>query len=94
MVDKFHQSDHTACSKACLLSNYAGNDPDLFDCNSSAAECGNSGLKRIRKTVSYSNQEHAIKFTRNCLCIWNRRKWLRWAEENPVAAARWVAQRV
>ncbi|KAK4699776.1 hypothetical protein P7C70_g6480, partial [Phenoliferia sp. Uapishka_3] len=72
MIDQFHQSDHSACSDACRLSTYMKNDPDLVDVNSSAAECGNAGLARIRKTVSYSNQVHAIKFTRNFLCVWNR----------------------
>ncbi|KAK4698358.1 hypothetical protein P7C70_g7922, partial [Phenoliferia sp. Uapishka_3] len=78
LIDQFHQSDHTKCSKACFLSTYMANDEDLYAVNSSAAECGNAGLARIRKTVSYSNQVHAIKYTRNFLCVWNRLRWRAW----------------
>lgn len=41
-------------------------DPSLRVANGSAAECGNSGLARIRKTLSYMNEEHAILFTQVC----------------------------
>ncbi|EFI28488.1 hypothetical protein CC1G_14020 [Coprinopsis cinerea okayama7 len=47
-------------------------DPRLVAINSSAAECGNSSLKKIRKSVSYMSQRRAIVYTKIFLSIWNR----------------------
>jgi hypothetical protein len=71
-IDHFHSSGHTKCSPAAFLSEYANVDPRLVGINSSAAECGNSSLKRIRKSVSYMSQERAIIYTRVFLSVWNR----------------------
>jgi len=71
-VDGFHAKGHTHCSPAAFLSTYANTDPRLAHINSSAAECGNGGLHRIRKSVSYMSQERAIKYTHTFLSIWNR----------------------
>ncbi|KAF8461833.1 hypothetical protein JB92DRAFT_3136976 [Gautieria morchelliformis] len=48
-VDDFHSGGHTKCSQASFLSTYAALDPRLAAVNTSAAECGNGGLDRIRK---------------------------------------------
>ncbi|KII82852.1 hypothetical protein PLICRDRAFT_96050 [Plicaturopsis crispa FD-325 SS-3] len=40
--------------------------------NTSAAECGNGGMGRIRKSVSFMVYDHAIQFTKVFLDIWNR----------------------
>lgn len=40
--------------------------------NTSAAECGNKGAKRIRKSVSFMNYEHAVVYTKAFLDVWNR----------------------
>ncbi|KAH6912406.1 hypothetical protein BKA70DRAFT_1423104 [Coprinopsis sp. MPI-PUGE-AT-0042] len=71
-IDHFHSTGHTKCSAAAFLSEYANVDPRLARINSSAAECGNGALSRIRKSVSYMSQERAIIFTKTFLSIWNR----------------------
>ncbi|KAE8184203.1 hypothetical protein CF336_g7887 [Tilletia laevis] len=77
VVDQMHEKGHSDCSAASRLSTYMRNDPALQHLYSSAAECGNSGLSRIKKTVSFCNQEHAVALVRVFLCVWNRRKKLR-----------------
>lgn len=72
VVDAFHAKGHTRCSPGAFLSTYANTDPRLAHINSSAAECGNGGLHRIRKSVSYMSQDRAIKYTNVFLSIWNR----------------------
>jgi hypothetical protein len=71
-IDHFHAAGHTKCSPAAFLSEYANVDPRLVPINSSAGECGNSSLKRIRKSVSYMSQERAIIYTKVFLSVWNR----------------------
>ncbi|KAJ8079455.1 hypothetical protein PM082_013793 [Marasmius tenuissimus] len=72
LIDKFHAPGHTKCSSACFLSNYIATDSSLDSVNSSAAECGNSGISRIRKSVSYMRQNRAILYTKTFLSVWNR----------------------
>ncbi|KAH6887269.1 hypothetical protein BKA70DRAFT_1122300, partial [Coprinopsis sp. MPI-PUGE-AT-0042] len=72
VIDHFHSTGHTKCSAAAFLSEYANVDPWLARINSSAAECGNGSLSRIRKSVSYMSQERAIIFTKTFLSVWNR----------------------
>ncbi|KZV89690.1 hypothetical protein EXIGLDRAFT_617879 [Exidia glandulosa HHB12029] len=74
VVDKFHGANHKSCSGACMMTNYIRTDPSLDKYNSSAAESGNSALGRIRKSMSYMTQEHAIVFTQVFLSLWNRMK--------------------
>ncbi|KAF6758653.1 hypothetical protein DFP72DRAFT_1032109 [Ephemerocybe angulata] len=73
-IDHFHANGHTKCSPAAFLSEYSNVDPSLSAINSSAAECGNGALRRIRKSVSYMGQERAIIYTRVFLSVWNRLK--------------------
>lgn len=72
VVDNFHSKGHTKCSEAAFLSSYSAVNPALTHINSSAAECGNSGLARIRKSVRYMGQQRAIIYTRTFILIWNR----------------------
>jgi hypothetical protein len=72
LIDGFHGTGHSRCSDACKISNYSRYDPDLVAFNSSAAECGNAGLLRIRKSLRYMTQAHAILYTAVFLAIWNR----------------------
>ena len=51
-IDEMHAKGHTHCSQACFISNYMQVSPTLMKVNSSAAECSNAGLNRIRKSVS------------------------------------------
>lgn len=72
VIDTFHASGHTKCSPACFLRNYSAVDPRLAHINPSAAECGNGGIKRIRKSVSYMGERRAVLFTRVYISCWNR----------------------
>ncbi|KAJ7131776.1 hypothetical protein C8R43DRAFT_1133710 [Mycena crocata] len=72
LIDDFHAFGHTKCSHAAFLKTYAVLDPPLAQINTSAAECGNGGLSRIRKGVSYMGQTRAIVYTRTFLALWNR----------------------
>lgn len=74
VIDEMHAKGHSNCSQACFLSNYMQTRPDLLAVNSSAAECSNSGLNRIRKSVSYMNETNAILYTHTFLSVWNRRR--------------------
>jgi len=73
-IDDCHSNGHTKCSPACFVKTYANLDPRLVKINTSAAECGNSGLGRIRKSVSYMKQDRAIIYIRTFLAVWNRIK--------------------
>ncbi|KAJ7787748.1 hypothetical protein B0H14DRAFT_2537253 [Mycena olivaceomarginata] len=74
LIDDFHSVGHTKCSPAAFLKSHCNVDPRLAYINSSAGECGNSGLGRIRKSVSYMSQARAILYSRVFLCIWNRQR--------------------
>lgn len=73
-IDDFHAQGHTKCSTAAMLCEYAQVNTHLKKINSSAAECGNGALRKIRKSVSYMGQLRAIIYTKVFLCIWNRLK--------------------
>jgi hypothetical protein len=49
LIDHFHSTGHSKCSRACFLTTYTNVDPGLAKINSSAAECGNGGIRKIRK---------------------------------------------
>lgn len=72
LIDDFHAKGHSKCSPAAFLKTYSDVDPRLIHINSSAAECGNGGIARIRKSVSYMGQERAILYTRVFIAVWNR----------------------
>ncbi|KAJ7585773.1 hypothetical protein C8J56DRAFT_788282 [Mycena floridula] len=72
MIDAFHSKGHTKCSPAAFVQTYSKVDPRLGTVNTSAAECGNGVIGRIRKSLSFMGQERAIKFTRMFVCITNR----------------------
>ncbi|KAJ7589997.1 hypothetical protein C8J56DRAFT_1048168 [Mycena floridula] len=74
VIDTFHTSGHKKCSHAAFLQTYTAVDPRLQTLNSSAAECGNGVLTRIRKSVSYMVQRRAIIYMRTFICLMNRIK--------------------
>ena len=74
VVDEMHSNGHSSCSQACFLSNYMQTDPELLKVNSSAAECSNGGLNRIRKSISYMSESHAILYAHTFLSVWNRNR--------------------
>ncbi|EGN92941.1 hypothetical protein SERLA73DRAFT_127054 [Serpula lacrymans var. lacrymans S7.3] len=74
VVDGFYGKGHTKCSPAAFLTMYAQADPHLAKFNSSSAECGNSALKQICKSVSYMSQDQAILYTKVFISIWNHLK--------------------
>ena len=72
VIDEMHSTGHTNCSQAFFLQNYILTRASLKPVNSSAAECGNSGLARIRKSVSYMSESHAILYVHTYISVWNR----------------------
>jgi len=74
VIDAFHAKGHTRCGHSAFLKTYCETIPILTAVNSSAAECGNSGILRIRKSVSYMSQERAVIYTKTFLSLWNRRR--------------------
>jgi hypothetical protein len=80
-IDTFHAKGHTKCAPATFLSTYSARDPTLVAINSSAGECGNSGLLKIRKSVSYMAQDRAIIYTESYLALWNRIRILKLREK-------------
>ncbi|KAJ7233197.1 hypothetical protein C8J57DRAFT_1195912 [Mycena rebaudengoi] len=74
LIDDFHAIGHTKCAPAAFLKTYCAVDPRLGYINSSAGECGNSGISRVRKSVSYMSQDRAIVYTKVFLSIWNRQR--------------------
>jgi hypothetical protein len=72
VIDEMHAKGHSNCSQACFLSNYMQTRSDLLPINSSAAECSNSGLNRIRKSVSYMHETNAILYAHTFISVWNR----------------------
>ncbi|KJA14441.1 hypothetical protein HYPSUDRAFT_117360, partial [Hypholoma sublateritium FD-334 SS-4] len=74
VIDTFHAMGHTKCGHAAFLNTYCEANPELLYINSSAAECGNGGILRVRKAVAYMSQERAIVLTKTFLSIWNRNR--------------------
>ncbi|KAL9931788.1 hypothetical protein V8E36_009338 [Tilletia maclaganii] len=81
VVDQMHQHGHSTCTTSSFLSTYMPTNPELQHVNSSAAECGNAGFSRIRKSVSYCAQEHAVLLIKQFLSVWNRRRMLKMEKE-------------
>ncbi|KAH8107223.1 hypothetical protein BXZ70DRAFT_1060730 [Cristinia sonorae] len=73
LIDELHAHGHTTCGQACFSSNAMQFDERIRGINTSAAECGNGGMGRIRKSVSFMTYEHAVVFTKVFLDVWNRR---------------------
>lgn len=74
LIDELHAQGHSRCGQACFASNWMRYNDEVWAANTSAAECGNKGMKRIRKSVSFMVYEHAVIFTKAFLDIWNREK--------------------
>lgn len=72
LIDEMHAHDHTRCGPACFASNSMRFDDTIRAINTSAGECGNKGIRRIRKSVSFMIYEHAVVFTKAYLDVWNR----------------------
>ncbi|KZV97791.1 hypothetical protein EXIGLDRAFT_607716, partial [Exidia glandulosa HHB12029] len=79
VCDRFHGSNHTFCSMACMMTNYIRTNPSLGEYNSSAAESGNSAMLLVRKAMSYMSQTRAIVFVQVFLALWNRVKQIKLA---------------
>ncbi|KAJ7699690.1 hypothetical protein B0H16DRAFT_1668786 [Mycena metata] len=72
LFDDFHAVGHSKGAPAAFLKTYCAIDPRLRHINSSAGECRNIGISRIRKSVSYMAQDRAIVYMKVFLSIWNR----------------------
>jgi len=74
VIDEMYAKGHSACSQASFSSNYMQCSTRLQEVNTSAVECSNSRLSRIRKSVLYMGQKHAMLLTFVYICLWNRRR--------------------
>lgn len=74
VIDTFHFRDHNKCSQAFNMLTFAKADPIMETIRDTAAEVGNSGLARIRKSIKYMSQANAMMLTKIYLEIHNRRK--------------------
>jgi len=74
VIDEMHAQGHVGCSQASYVSNLMLQSAMAQTLNSSAAECSNKGLNRIRKSVSYMNESHANMYTYVFLSLWNRHR--------------------
>ena len=76
VIDEMHAKGHSACSQASFLSNYMQGRTMLQSVNTSAAECSNSGLSQIQKSISYMGQKNAITLMYVYISVWNwKREW-------------------
>ena len=80
LINGFHANGHTKCSTAAFLKSYSKVDPQLGQVNSSAAECGNSVMACIQKSVSYMSQSRAILYMKVFLSCSN------WMKRRKMAA--------
>jgi hypothetical protein len=48
-------------------------DPELRKLNTSAAECAHSTINRIRKSLRYMTEGHAILLLNTMIQLWNRK---------------------
>ena len=71
-IDRMHAAGHVGCSESSFLSHHDTTNPSLLHVNSQAAECGNSGLAKIRKSIAYMNEDRAILYCWVYIMIWNR----------------------
>ena len=69
VIDEMHSTGHSNCLQAFFMQNYILTRASLKPVNSSAAECGNFGLARIRKSVSYMTESHAILYVHTYLSV-------------------------
>ncbi|TCD69372.1 hypothetical protein EIP91_007928 [Steccherinum ochraceum] len=72
LIDELHAHGHSDCGQACFASNAMYFNELVRKVNTSAAECGNKGMRRIRKPVSFMTYEHAVLYTKAFLDVWNR----------------------
>jgi hypothetical protein len=72
LIDEFHSKGHTRCTAACMTSTYRKYMPEIMKLNTSLAECGNAGMQRVKKPVSYMSQRHAAAYVGAFLQVWNR----------------------
>lgn len=73
VIDQVHEANHSACSEAYRLSEYKKTgDPNFIHINDSAAEVGNSGLKKLKKSVRYMSLARFMDLCRIQLEVQNR----------------------
>jgi hypothetical protein len=69
-VDKLHWKNHTGCSPGYNLNLYSWGD----SINSQAVEQGNSGLKKLKGSLSYMSAEHFVDHCKLYLFMKNEKK--------------------
>ncbi|POY70585.1 hypothetical protein BMF94_6409 [Rhodotorula taiwanensis] len=73
-VDQLHSYNHTDCAKSAQWASAVRADPDLKRINTSLAETAHATLRRIKKSISYMLEMHAILFLWVSIQLFNRRK--------------------
>ncbi|GAA94394.1 hypothetical protein E5Q_01045, partial [Mixia osmundae IAM 14324] len=71
LIDELHAKSHTKCTSNAFVSKYMAHHKEVRHINTSAAEVANACLKRIRTSVSYSNERNAIALARIFVLTWN-----------------------
>ncbi|ORY41974.1 hypothetical protein BCR33DRAFT_698914 [Rhizoclosmatium globosum] len=71
VVDKFHSGNHKACTQSSKIYAYVS-DPAIEAVNSNAAEHLNSGLKRLRTSMSGMGESRSIIYMNTYVCVRNR----------------------
>ncbi len=75
LIDQHHQGNHIGCSEAYRLSTFKQElVADLVYLNDSAAECGNSGLSKLKTSARYMSKQRFMKLCRLQLEVQNRRR--------------------
>ncbi|OXB38426.1 hypothetical protein J007_01805 [Cryptococcus neoformans] len=77
LVDELHAHGHTTCSRAGRSSTATFYSPNLRMVNSIVAEGNHSILRRLRKSLSYMNEEHFLCFFDMAIQAMNRRALLK-----------------
>ncbi|GAA5857666.1 hypothetical protein JCM5353_003309 [Sporobolomyces roseus] len=73
-IDELHARGHSTCTDASWIAPAMPYNSDLFEANSSAAECAHATIGRIRKSLSYSNEKNGTVLLWIAISVWNRRK--------------------
>jgi hypothetical protein len=71
IIDKFHSTNHKSCTQSSKIHAYLA-DPLIQSINSNAAEHLNSGLKRLRTSVSGMSEKRSIAYVDTYVCVRNR----------------------
>jgi hypothetical protein len=87
-VDQLHSYNHTDCARSAQWASARRADPDLGYINTSLAETAHSTLRRIKKSISFMLEAHAILFLWVAIQLFNRRKLRKMGVHDPLFASK------